>query len=87
MTGRAQVARKVDTSAEHQVEALVEMQVQRRIAVHAVAVERVELLVGHEIGVVLAARKAGILLDMLLTGQPILFGPVRYWATCTTANT
>ena len=64
MAGRTQIAREVDTSAEHQVEALVEMQVQRRIAVHAVAVERVELLISREIGVVLAARETGVLLDV-----------------------
>lgn len=77
MAGRTQIAREVDTSAEHQVETLVEMQVQRRIAVHAVAVERVELLISREIGVVLAARKTGVLLDVLLAGQPVLFGPVH----------
>ena len=77
MAGRTQIAREVDTSAEHQVEALVEMQVQRRIAVHAVAVERVELLISREIGVVLAARETGVLLDVLLAGQPVLFGPVH----------
>ena len=77
MADRAQVAREVETAAEHQVEALVKMEVQRRVAVHAVAVERVDLLVGHEIGVVLTARKVGVLLDALLPGIPVLPGPVH----------
>ena len=71
----AVVARKIDTAAQHQVETFVEMQVERRVSEDAVAVERIEAFVGHEIGIVLGARQVGILLHARI--DPVIACPVH----------
>ena len=72
-----EVVLRVDTSTNHQGEALVDVEVELHISVDTVTVLSVDTLVCDEVSVVLTTRKRRILLNALLAILPIVLNPIH----------
>ena len=72
---RTEVQVHVEAATEHEGKTFAEGHVELGISIHPVAQLRVDTLIRNEVGIVLSARKAIVLLEVFHSRKPIILHP------------